>query len=195
MKDLINKVNCMDAMKLLKQIPDNGVDLCLTDPPYGIGISSNPFRQKYKKQDWDNKPMSDDILKEILRVSKEQIFWGGNYFDLPPSQGFLIWDKHQPQNFSSAMCEMAWCSKQSPAKMYKKRVVGITKYHPTTKPVDLMEWCLLFYPDAKLILDPFMGSWTTAVACQNLKRNFIGCEKDEQYCSVGRDRLRQKTLF
>ena len=58
-----------------------------------------------------------------------------------------------------------------------------------------MEWCLLFYPDAKLILDPFMGSWTTAVACQNLKRNFIGCEKDEQYCSVGRDRLRQKTLF
>lgn len=194
-EDIINKVHNADCLEFMKNIPDKSVDLVLTDPPYGIGISSNPFRQKFKKENWDDFVPSKEYFDEIFRVSKEQIIWGGNYFDLPPSQCFYVWDKKQPQNFSSSMCEMAWVSRQSPAKLYKEWVVMVEKFHPTTKPLELMKWCLEFFPDAKLILDPFLGSGTTAVACKQLKRNFIGIEKEEKYCQIAKDRLRQELLF
>ena len=184
--------NCLEIMK---DIPSKSVDLVLTDPPYGINIANNPFRQKFKKSNWDNKPMGSKILKEIFRVSKNQIIWGGNYFNLPPTQCFYVWDKVQPQKFSSSMCEMAWVSKKSPAKLFKKRVVSIEKWHPTTKPVELMEWCINFFPEANLILDPFIGSGTTALACQNLKRNFIGIEISKEYCDIANKRLAQKPLL
>lgn len=116
-----------DCMDLLKQTPDKYYDLCIVDPPYGIGISGNPFRQKHKKQSWDNAIPSAEYFTELKRISKNQIIWGGNYFNLEPSQGFLIWDKLQPFDFSSAMCEMAWMSIQSPAKIYKKHVVTAEK--------------------------------------------------------------------
>lgn len=194
-EELKNQVVCGDCLEGMRLIPDNSIDLVLTDPPYGIGIAKNPFRQKHEKQDWDNAPMSKECLSEIFRISKKQIIWGGNYFNLPPSQGFYVWDKVQPQDFSSAMCEYAWSSESSPAKLYKQRVVSIKKYHPTTKPVDLIRWCMEFYPDAKLICDPFMGSWTTARACKDLGRDFIGFELDEGYCKIGEERLRQEVLF
>ena len=116
-----------DCMEVLRQTPDKYYSLSIVDPPYGIGISSNPFRQKFKKNDWDNEIPSKQYFDELMRVSKNQIIWGGNYFDLPPSQGFLIWDKKQPQDFSSAMCEYAWMSIQSPAKIYQKHVVTAEK--------------------------------------------------------------------
>jgi len=192
MKNQVIQGDCLEGMKML---PDKCIDLVLTDPPYGIGIAGNPFRQKYKKSNWDDQPMSKEALKEIFRISKHQVIWGGNYFNLPPTQGFYIWDKVQPKDFSSSMCEYAWSSLQSPAKLYKQRVVSIKKFHPTTKPIDLMRWCLEFFPDANMVCDPFMGSWTTARACKDLGRDFIGFELSEDYCRVGEERLRQEVLF
>src|SRR3990167_9158813 len=161
LENTIYNADCLEIMRLMK---DKCVDLVVTDPPYGIGIANNPFRQKFEKSDWDNSTPSKEYFDEIFRISKNQIIWGGNYFDLPPSQCFYVWDKVQPQNFSSSMCEMAWVSKQSPAKLWRQRVVSVVKFHPTTKPVELMIWCLQFFPEAQIILDPFFGSGTTGVA-------------------------------
>ncbi len=189
MDKYLNKVINADCLAVMREMPDKCIDLVLTDPPYGIEIANNPFRQKFEKQDWDNSTPSLEYFDEIFRVSKNQIIWGGNYFELPPSQCFYVWDKVQPENFSSSMCEMAWVSKQSPAKLFKQRVVSIQKWHPTTKPIELMKWCLSFFPEAQTILDPFMGSGTTAIACKQLKRDFIGIEISKDYCKISEDRL------
>ena len=180
-----------DCLELMRGIPDKSIDLVLTDPPYGIGISKNPFRQKHQKKDWDNFKPTSEYFSEIFRVRKNQIIWGGNYFseNLPPSRCFYIWDKVQPEKFSSAMVEMAWVSKQSPAKMFKQRVTAFKKHHPTTKPENLMEWCLNWFPDCNTVLDPFMGSGTTGVACVNTGRNFIGIELDKDYFDIAKERI------
>ena len=171
-----------DCLEILRGMDDNSVDAVITDPPYGIGISSNPFRQKFAKDDWDDLPMSNEQRDEIFRISRYQIIWGGNYFELPPSQGFLVWDKKQPYKFSSAMCEQAYCNLSKPAKIYRRHAANFEKFHPTQKPVGLMEWCILYLPkDVITILDPFMGSGTTGVACVQTGRNFIGIEIDEKY--------------
>jgi site-specific DNA-methyltransferase (adenine-specific) len=180
-----------DCLAFLKELPDHSVDLCLTDPPYGIGISKNPFRQKFQKKEWDNFIPTKQYFDEIFRVSKDQIIWGGNYFTehLPPSRCFYIWDKAQPEKFSSAMVEMAWVSKQAPAKMFRQRVTAFKKFHPTTKPLNLIEWCLGFFPNAITVIDPFMGSGTTGVACKNLNKRFIGIEKDASYFEIAKQRI------
>lgn len=180
--------DCLEIMPLLPK-----VDLVVTDPPYGIGIASNPFRQKHEKQDWDEKPVSVEHLNMMRSVSKHQVIWGGNYFEtLFPAQGFLIWDKGQPEDFSSAMCELAWMSKKSPAKMFKKWVVSYEKQHPTQKPTTLMKWCVQQFTNGDTpnsILDPFMGSGTTLVACKELGKNGIGIEINEKYCAIAKKRL------
>lgn len=169
----------------------------VTDPPYGIGIAANPVRQKHERLDWDNAP-PDSIIFDIMRaVSDTQIIWGGNYFNLPPTQCFLIWDKVQPEDFSLAMCEQAWTNLKRPAKMFRRHVVSFEKSHPTQKPSELMEWCLKYAPGT--ILDPFMGSGTTGVACANLGRKFIGIELHEPYFDIACRRIeaayKQPRLF
>ena len=193
----LNHIYQGDCLEIMKTFPDKSVDLVLTDPPYGIGASRDVIRHKYKqeKSGWDDVIPTQEYFDEIFRVSKEQIIWGGNYFNLPTSRCFYVWDKVQPQDFSSAMCEQAWVSKQAPAKLFKSRVVQETKYHPTTKPIELFKWCLAFFPDAKTILDPFLGSGTTAVACKQLNRNYIGIEISEKYCEIANRRLEQEQLF
>lgn len=174
-------------------------DACVTDPPYGIGIAANPVRQKFERSNWDDAPPTADVFDLIRSVSEMQIIWGGNYFALPPSQGFLIWDKKQPHDFSLAMCEMAWWSKQQPAKMWRQSVLSYDKEHPTQKPVPLMFWCLQQMPDAKTILDPFCGSGTTGVAAVKLGRNFTGIEIDPHHFETSLRRiseaLRQPDMF
>lgn len=184
-----------DCLEVMKTFADKSFDLVLTDPPYGIGIASNPFRQKFEKEDWDNAVPTKEYFDEIFRVSKEQIIWGGNYFALPQSRCFYVWDKVQPQDFSSAMCEQAWVSRQAPAKLFKSRVVTELKFHPTTKPIELMRWCISFFPEAQTILDPFMGSGTTLVAAKYLNRNATGIEISPKYCEIARKRLAQDSLF
>ncbi len=184
-----------DCLEVMKTMPDKSFDLVLTDPPYGIGIAANPFRQKFEKQDWDSAVPTKEYFDEIFRVSKEQVIWGGNYFDLPPSQGFFVWDKKQPRDFSSAMCEYAWSSRQAPAKLYSEWVVSVEKFHPTTKPLGLMTFILSFFPEAQTILDPFLGSGTTLVAAKQLNRNAVGIEISEDYCNIARQRLAQSVLI
>jgi DNA modification methylase len=185
----LNQIIQGDCLKILKTFPNKSVDLVLTDPPYGIGIAENPFRQKFTKRNWDNATPTREYFDEMRRVSKEQVIWGGNYFGLPPSQCFYVWDKVQPQDFSSSMCEMAWVSRQAPAKLFRQRVVSIQKFHPTTKPVELMEWVLGFFPEAQTVLDPFLGSGTTAVAAKMLGRKYIGIELSKEYCEIAQRRV------
>jgi site-specific DNA-methyltransferase (adenine-specific) len=184
-----------DCLEIMRGFADKSFDLVLTDPPYGIGIAANPFRQKFEKESWDDFAPSQEYFDEIFRVSKEQIIWGGNYFSLPQSRCFYVWDKVQPQEFSSAMCEQAWVSRQAPAKLFKARVVSEPKFHPTTKPIELFRWCISMFPDAQTILDPFMGSGTTLVAAKYLGRNATGIEISEKYCEIARNRLSQEMLF
>jgi site-specific DNA-methyltransferase (adenine-specific) len=183
-------LRCGDCLELMRDMPDGSVDAVVTDPPYGIGIASNPFRQKFAKSDWDAAPATDDAIGEVLRVSRYQIIWGGNYFHLPPSQGFLVWDKAQPYAFSSAMCEQAWTNLQRPAKLFRYSVVSYEKKHPTQKPAPLMVWSILYLPDdVDTVLDPFMGSGTTGVACVQTGRNFIGFEIDPGYFEIAKRRI------
>jgi DNA modification methylase len=181
-----------DCREILPYLPK--VDLVLTDPPYGIGIANNPFRQKYEKQCWDDCCPSDYLIQQCREKGQKQIIWGGNYFNLPPTQCFLIWDKVQPQDFSSSMCEFAWTNLKQPAKMFQKRVVQVEKFHPTTKSIGLFLWCIEQAGNVHTILDPFMGSGTTLVAAKQLGRKAIGIEIEEKYCEIAVKRLGQGVL-
>jgi len=198
--DKINLYNC-DNMELLKQTPDKFYDLAICDPPYGIGISSNPVRQKHKKKNWDSEIPKKEYFDELFRVSKNQIIWGGNYFNLPPNQGFFIWDKKQPHEFSLAMCEYAWSSFQKPSKMWSLSVhKEQNKIHPTQKPIELYKWIL--ENNAKKgdkILDTHLGSMSIAIACHDYGFELTGCELDEEYFEKGIKRVQnhvsQQNLF
>lgn len=199
---MINKVFCEDCLETMKRMPDKSIDLVLTDPPYGIGISSNPIRQKHTKKEWDTNIPMELIFNEIFRISKNQIIWGANYFNLPPSKGFLIWDKKQPYDFSLAMCEYAYSSFDFPAKMYSYSNRGDEiKLHPTQKPLDLMTFCLNFALQRdntiNTIYDPFSGSGTTLVSAKAKGLNYIGSELDKDYFEIIQKRLSavQGSLF
>jgi hypothetical protein len=156
--------------------------LLLTDPPYGIGISSNPVRQKHQKKNWDEAPIDDNTLAYFNQLAPASIIWGGNYFGLPPAQCFYVWDKKQPEDFSLAMCELAWTNIPGPAKMFRLSVTSYKKDHPTQKPVELLEWCLAKADG--LVLDPFGGSGSTLIACEKTSRQCRMMELDPTYCDV-----------
>jgi len=185
-----------DCMELMKQYPDKHFDLAIVDPPYGIGISNNPVRQQHEKKQWDNSIPTQDYFNELMRVTKNQIIWGGNYFFdyLGNTQGFLIWDKIQPHDFSLAMCEFAWSSIQSPAKMFRQSVLlEKNKIHPTQKPVKLYEWLLTNYTKhGDKILDTHLGSGSHAIACNNLGFELIACELDTDYFDAACKRIKQE---
>lgn len=189
-------------LDLMKRYSDKYFDLAIVDPPYGIGISKNPVRQMHKKKDWDNEIPSKQYFDELFRVSKNQIIWGGNYFDLPPSQGFYIWDKKQPENFSLAMCEYAWSSIQKPAKIWSLSVMKEqNKIHPTQKPIELYEWLIMRNAEKGYkILDTHLGSGSIAIAIdiinkrKKLNLQFIGCELDTDYYNKAIERIKSKTI-
>lgn len=189
-------------LDLMKRYSDKYFDLAIVDPPYGIGISKNPVRQMHKKKDWDNEIPSKQYFDELFRVSKNQIIWGGNYFDLPPSQGFYIWDKKQPENFSLAMCEYVWSSIQKPAKIWSLSVMKEqNKIHPTQKPIELYEWLIMRNAEKGYkILDTHLGSGSIAIAIdiinkrEKLNLQFIGCELDTDYYNKAIERIKSKTI-
>lgn len=183
---------CGDCLEIMPKI--GKVDAVVTDPPYNIGISSNPIRQKHEKKQWDCEADMAQHISMILKYSEDQIIWGGNYFNLPPSKCFVVWDKKQPFNFSLAMAELAWCSLDYPAKIISYCNRGDEeKLHPTQKPIEVMEFCikllLMRKPNIKYIVDPFMGSGSTGAACVGLDLNFIGIEKDPQYFEIAKERI------
>ena len=189
-------------LDLMKRYSDKYFDLAIVDPPYGIGISKNPIRQMHKKKNWDNEIPSKQYFDELFRVSKNQIIWGGNYFDLPPSQGFYIWDKKQLENFSLAMCEYAWSSIQKPAKIWSLSVMKEqNKIHPTQKPIELYEWLIMRNCEKGYkILDTHLGSGSIAIAIdiinkrEQLNLQFVGCELDADYYNKAIERIKNKTI-
>ncbi len=192
-----------DNMKLMARYPDNYFDLAIVDPPYGIGISKNPVRQSHTKKEWDNNIPLKEYFSELKRVAVNCIIWGGNYFIeyLSNSQGFIVWDKKQPEKFSLAMCEFAYSTIQSPAKIFRYSVLsGGNKIHPTQKPVKLYEWLLMNYAkEGDKILDTHLGSASIALACHNLEFDLTACELDKEYydSSVKRikDHISQIRMF
>jgi site-specific DNA-methyltransferase (adenine-specific) len=198
-----NEVFNMDCIEGMKQYPDNYFELAIVDPPYGIGISNNPVRQQHKKKNWDNSIPTEEYFNELKRVSVNYIIWGGNYFIdyLGNSQGFLIWDKKQPEDFSLAMCEFAYSSIQSPAKIFRYSVLSESnKIHPTQKPIKLYKWILNKYAkEGDKILDTHLGSGSSRIAAYDMGFDFTGFELDKDYFEASEKRFQQNiaqlTLF
>jgi DNA modification methylase len=174
------------------------MDAVVTDPPYGIGEDGGKFRGRlgqnirvHQKLNWDSHRPSKDIFDFILQMSDHQIIWGGNYFAdmLPPSKGWLYWQKLMGGDFSDG--ELAWTNRDKALREFTCCPKGKGGDHPTQKPIQLMQWCLNFLPKAETILDPFMGSGTTGVACVNLNRKFIGIELEQSYFDIACRRIEQ----
>lgn len=187
----------IDCMEYMKTLPDKYFDLAIVDPPYGIGdkfkggkFGKMQFNDIVKKG-WDKIP--DKIYFDyLIGKSKNQIIWGGNYFHLSPTRCFIVWDKMISEDFSLAMAELAWTSFDKLAKIYKQSVPKTWKIHPTQKPVKLYEWILTNYakPGQK-IFDSHMGSGSSAIACNNLGFEYVGCELDEDYYNAACERIAQ----
>ena len=193
--------DCLEVMPTL-----DPVDAVLTDPPYGIGEDGGRFRGRrggghriLPKDGWDAARPGPNAFEAMLLVSRHQIIWGGNYFAdlLPASKGWLYWDKLMGGDFADG--ELAWTSLDRALRKFTRCNKDHGKQHPTQKPVALMQWCLGFLPNAQTILDPFMGSGTTGVACVNLGRKFIGIELEPKYFDIACKRIeeayRQPRLF
>jgi site-specific DNA-methyltransferase (adenine-specific) len=189
----MNKLYNMDCMDGMKQFPDKYFDLAIVDPPYGINITSAGRLKRYNKTNakWDSAPPDETYFKELFRVSKNQIIWGGNYFGLPPTKCFLIWDKRQPENISLASCEFAWTSFNDVAKtFYMSPTNQAGRIHPTQKPVELYNWILARYAKAgDKILDTHVGSASSLVSCWNSGFEFVGFEIDENFYKLANERL------
>jgi site-specific DNA-methyltransferase (adenine-specific) len=198
-----------DNMELMSRYEDNHFDLAIVDPPYGININVSMGRRKGdKKSDYhkfsgdDSEIPTEGYFKELFRVSKNQIIWGGNYMTdhTTPSPCWLMWDKGFSEDVTFAQFEMAWTSFKSSAKKYDKHPSQPNRIHPTQKPVKLYEWQLMRYAkDGDKILDTHLGSGSIALACHNLNFDLTACELDAEYFNAAMKRLKehqqQLTMF
>ena len=186
-----------DCRLVLPTLPK--CDLLLTDPPYGHGPrwqgGTWGAAQMYRDAEvWDAEKIPDDLLSLVLSCALSAIVWGGNYYSLPPSRCWLAWVKN-PAMDTMADFELAWTNFDRPAKKFiENRNPDGKRQHPTQKPLDLIQWCYSFAPEAQTILDPFMGSGTTLVAAKNLGRKAIGIEIEERYCEIAAKRLSQEVF-
>lgn len=176
-------------------------DLVLTDPPYGIGASTGIGKYGRLRNGGDH-PVWDLQAPSLawLAAFPYVIVWGGNYFALPPSRMFLVWDKGAGfvgRDF--AECEQAWCSWDGNAKMFHRDPLArrdyIGKEHPTEKPIPLMAWCIGQCPRIpEVVLDPYCGSGSTLVAAKQLGIAAVGIEIEERYCEIAAKRLSQEVM-
>jgi DNA modification methylase len=178
------------------------VDLVLTDPPYGIADKwtggsghgwANAQRQGVKRNEWDQQPPDAETIANVCAAGKWAILWGGNHFVLPPSRGWLVWNKPE-RNFTLAEAELAWTNIDTRIRVKDLPRSEPDRIHPTQKPQSLMRWCIERAPDSDSILDPFMGSGTTLRAAKDLGRRAIGIEIEERYCEIAAKRLAQEVL-
>ena len=185
-------------MEYMKTCKDNEFDLAIVDPPYGIGINKSGRLGHYggKGKNWDENTPDEAYFNEVKRVSRNQIIWGANYFAMPPTRCFLIWDKQQPEAVSFASCEYAWTSFDKSAKTYYQRPqnADVVRIHPTQKPIKLYQWLLTNYAfkDHK-ILDTHLGSGSSAIAAHYFGCDFIGCEIDKDYYEAACERFKAET--
>jgi site-specific DNA-methyltransferase (adenine-specific) len=202
----------MDCMKYMAGLPDKAFELAIVDPPYGLNMAKERPRKDGRfahnvPRKWDEKIPDMEYFNELSRVSVNQIIWGGNYFPLPPTQGFIFWYKQNPvDNFSDG--ELAWTSFSRPAKCFNFKYYGNVegntsapeKIHISQKPVKLYEWLLTNYAKkGDRILDTHLGSGSSAIAAHNLGFDFVGCELDRDYYEAAVKRFNahaaQQSLF
>jgi DNA modification methylase len=182
-----------DSGLLLPLLPR--ADAVVTDPPYGIGEAAGKNKSRdnmagakdYGDAEWDDQPISKELIGRVLAAGKWQIIFGGNYYDMPASSCWLVWDKLNTGDFAD--CELAWTNLPKAVRRIKflwngmiRREKDVERVHPTQKPVEVMKWCIGHLPEpSRTIIDPFMGSGTTGVAAVRMGRKFIGIEMDEGY--------------
>lgn len=164
--------------------------------------ASKAKNRKWKSKDWDEQPPTREYFNEIFRVSKNQIIWGGNYFDLPPCNKFVIWDKEIPDGLSFSDCEYAWTSFNGANKIfrYSAYLNKSEKFHPTQKPPQLYKWLLDKYAKTNdKILDTHLGSGSIAIACHDYGFELTACELDSEYYGKAIERIKnhvsQLTIF
>ncbi|HPK52821.1 MAG TPA: DNA methyltransferase [Smithellaceae bacterium] len=188
-----------DCMEYMKTMPDNYAELAICDPPYGIGMDGGNVgyqgNNNFEKKDWDKSTPKQEYFNELFRVSKNQIIWGGNYFPLPPTRCFVIWDKGEGfYNRTYAEAELAWTSFDKNVKIFKRDPLAMRDYNgkinPCQKPINLYEFLLSHYakPGDK-ILDTHVGSASSLIACHNLHFDYIGFEIDPDYYAAATERL------
>jgi len=202
----LNRIYNMDCLDGMREIPDKSIDLVITDPPYGIKADNVVEGRKKRKHngwkdygvlDWDNLRATTDRIEEIVRISKNQIVFGGNYFSdvFPTSSGWIVWDKGQ-RDFSLADGELAWTSFNSAVRIfsYSRALANFEeeRFHPTQKPVKLFEWIIKNYAkEGDVICDPFFGSGSCLVACVRMGHPFIGFEKEQSYFDAAQIRIKK----
>lgn len=198
-----------DCMAYMATLPDKAFDLAIVDPPYGIGMDGGNVGYKgfnnFVKKEWDNGIPPPGYFEQLFRVSKEQIIWGGNYFPLRPTRGFIIWDKGEGfKNRTYAECEFAWTSFDVNARIFKHDPLAKGDYHgkinPCQKPIRLYKWLLKNYAkEGDRILDTHLGSGSSAIAAHDGGFEFVGCEIDADYYAAAVKRFNihkmQQVLF
>jgi hypothetical protein len=188
-------------------------DLLLCDPPYGIGADKamhkasgnivgsghrRVAKRTYELTDWDKEPVPRWVMELARNICEKQIIFGGNYYDLPPCKGPLVWDKEMNGNFADG--EMAWNNLNGAMRIKKHLWNGMARKgsekrdHPTQKPLDVMVWALQQAGDVKTALDPWMGSGTTLRACKDAGVKCVGVEMQEKYCEIAAQRMLQEVL-
>ena len=189
----ISKVLNTDCLIYMRTMPDKFFDLAIVDPPYQLKKSSVRGSGKLKNRTMNTSDMSWDVaptkwyFEELFRVSKNQIIWGGNYFDLPPCRCFVAWDKMQPwQNFSQV--EFAWTSFDKPAKLFRYSNRRWKKWHPTGKPIELYDYLLkTFAKQGDIILDTHLGGGTSRIAAYKAGFDFYGCEINKEFYDLAQE--------
>ena len=187
-----------DCREVLPALPAH--DLLCTDPPYGIGASAGTGKYGRLKieagtdLEWDNETPPQWLLLLLLEKAAHKVILGGNYFSLPPSRAYLVWDKGAGfKNRDFAECEAAWCSWDGNARVLTHDPLARGDYrakeHPTQKPVAVMQWAITAAPAGSNVLDPFMGSGTTGVACARLGKAFTGIERERKYFDIACERI------
>lgn len=185
--------DCMDILPTLGK-----VDAVITDPPYGIaktwkgGAGSGwgkSTQEAELRNEWDDAPPTAELLSLILAAGDQQIIWGGNYFDLPQSRCWFVWNKPE-RNFTLAEAELAWTNRDNVVRVFDGARSDPGRVHPTQKPLALMSWCVQ-KTKGETVLDPFMGSGTTGVAALQLGRKFIGIEREPKYFDIACRRIEQ----
>jgi site-specific DNA-methyltransferase (adenine-specific) len=195
----------MDCLEAMRGMPDKAFELAIVDPPYGIGDKlciggckkPNRMQEMYLASKWEDVAPLPEYFNELMRVSKNQIIWGGNYFDLKPTRGFIVWDKVKfATNYSQ--CEYAWTSFDCVSRIFKFCSNGgfvvkpeDLKIHPTQKPVALYRWLLANYAKpGDRILDTHLGSGSIAIACHDAGFDLTGYELDKDYYEAACKRLK-----
>ena len=197
--------DCRDILPTLGK-----VDAVVTDPPYGIGADASmakasgfkggtmlAAKSQYEATDWDARPIDADLLQQVKTAGRWQIIFGGNYYDAPAASCWLVWDKEVNGHFAD--CELAWTNLPKAVRRIRHMWNGMLRKgqeprhgHPTQKPVEVMAWAIGHLPEpSQTILDPFMGSGTTGVACANLGRSFIGIEREPTYFDIACRRIEE----